>query len=250
MPGRSGETRRTPTADGGAVGGRGVEAGAQPAVEAQHGESRRVPVLLVGQFAARRAACTDRGHGHAVPARVARPGTTSGSGSVEGGQVPAREHAIGCGHERERRRTGRRPAGRLPAGDDAAAASSWGSSSTGAWPGCTSRPAAAAWAHTQGPPAGAGAAATPPARPWPGRANPIGYGMCAPTIATHGTPEQKARYLRPLFTTRRSGASSSASRAPGPTSPASRPEPSATATSGCSTGRRCGPRWRTFRPSA
>jgi alkylation response protein AidB-like acyl-CoA dehydrogenase len=29
--------------------------------------------------------------------------------------------------------------------------------------------------------------------------NPIGYGMCAPTIATHGTPEQKARYLRPLF---------------------------------------------------
>ena len=30
--------------------------------------------------------------------------------------------------------------------------------------------------------------------------NPIGYGMCAPTIATHGTPEQKERYLRPLFT--------------------------------------------------
>jgi alkylation response protein AidB-like acyl-CoA dehydrogenase len=30
--------------------------------------------------------------------------------------------------------------------------------------------------------------------------NPIGYGMCAPTIATHGTTEQKERYLRPLFT--------------------------------------------------
>ena len=30
--------------------------------------------------------------------------------------------------------------------------------------------------------------------------NPIGYGMCAPTIVTHGTPEQKDRYLRPLFT--------------------------------------------------
>src|SRR6516165_5127469 len=30
--------------------------------------------------------------------------------------------------------------------------------------------------------------------------NPIGYGMCAPTIATHGTPKQKERYLRPLFT--------------------------------------------------
>ncbi len=30
--------------------------------------------------------------------------------------------------------------------------------------------------------------------------NPIGYGMVAPTITAHGTDEQKARYLRPLFT--------------------------------------------------
>ena len=30
--------------------------------------------------------------------------------------------------------------------------------------------------------------------------NIIGYGMCAPTIVAHGTEEQKARYLRPLFT--------------------------------------------------
>src|SRR5580692_833421 len=36
--------------------------------------------------------------------------------------------------------------------------------------------------------------------PVSGIRNPIGYGMCAPTIATHGTPEQKERYLRPLFT--------------------------------------------------
>jgi alkylation response protein AidB-like acyl-CoA dehydrogenase len=35
--------------------------------------------------------------------------------------------------------------------------------------------------------------------PVAGLRNPIGYGMCAPTICTHGTPEQKARYLRPLF---------------------------------------------------
>jgi alkylation response protein AidB-like acyl-CoA dehydrogenase len=35
--------------------------------------------------------------------------------------------------------------------------------------------------------------------PAAGVRNPIGYGMCAPTIVTHGTPEQKARYLRPLF---------------------------------------------------
>ena len=36
--------------------------------------------------------------------------------------------------------------------------------------------------------------------PVAGMRNPIGYGMCAPTIVSHGTPEQKERYLRPLFT--------------------------------------------------
>src|SRR5207237_1894778 len=30
--------------------------------------------------------------------------------------------------------------------------------------------------------------------------NIIGHGMAAPTVATHGTPEQKQRHLRPLFT--------------------------------------------------
>jgi alkylation response protein AidB-like acyl-CoA dehydrogenase len=30
--------------------------------------------------------------------------------------------------------------------------------------------------------------------------NPIGYGMCAPTIHSHGSEDQKRRYLRPLFT--------------------------------------------------
>ncbi|HET9727908.1 MAG TPA: acyl-CoA dehydrogenase family protein, partial [Acidimicrobiia bacterium] len=29
--------------------------------------------------------------------------------------------------------------------------------------------------------------------------NPIGAGMCAPTLVTHGSDEQKTRYLRPLF---------------------------------------------------
>jgi alkylation response protein AidB-like acyl-CoA dehydrogenase len=37
--------------------------------------------------------------------------------------------------------------------------------------------------------------------PVSGFKNPIGYGMCAPTIVSHGTDEQKKRYLRPLFTT-------------------------------------------------
>src|ERR1700683_4577976 len=36
--------------------------------------------------------------------------------------------------------------------------------------------------------------------PVAGVRNPIEIGMCAPTIATHGTAEQKERYLRPLFT--------------------------------------------------
>jgi alkylation response protein AidB-like acyl-CoA dehydrogenase len=36
--------------------------------------------------------------------------------------------------------------------------------------------------------------------PHPYARNPIGYGMCAPTVVTHGSDEQKGRYLRPLFT--------------------------------------------------
>ncbi len=36
--------------------------------------------------------------------------------------------------------------------------------------------------------------------PLPYGRNPIGYGMCAPTVVTHGSDEQKQRYLRKLFT--------------------------------------------------
>jgi alkylation response protein AidB-like acyl-CoA dehydrogenase len=36
--------------------------------------------------------------------------------------------------------------------------------------------------------------------PSPYYRNPIGYGMGAPTVVTHGSDAQKARYLRPLFT--------------------------------------------------
>jgi alkylation response protein AidB-like acyl-CoA dehydrogenase len=36
--------------------------------------------------------------------------------------------------------------------------------------------------------------------PHPYPRNPIGYGMGAPTVFTHGSEEQRARYLRPLFT--------------------------------------------------
>ncbi len=36
--------------------------------------------------------------------------------------------------------------------------------------------------------------------PHPARFNVIGHGMGAPTVQVHGTPEQRQRYLRPLFT--------------------------------------------------
>ena len=36
--------------------------------------------------------------------------------------------------------------------------------------------------------------------PTMGLRNPIGLGMAAPTVVTHGSDDQKARYLRPLFT--------------------------------------------------
>jgi alkylation response protein AidB-like acyl-CoA dehydrogenase len=36
--------------------------------------------------------------------------------------------------------------------------------------------------------------------PNPVMRNPIGHGMCGPTVAVWGSEEQKARYLRPLFT--------------------------------------------------
>ncbi len=40
----------------------------------------------------------------------------------------------------------------------------------------------------------------PAGAPEPFSRNPIGWGMGAPTVVTHGSEAQKARYLRPLFT--------------------------------------------------
>ncbi len=40
----------------------------------------------------------------------------------------------------------------------------------------------------------------PAGAPNPFYRNPIGYGMCGPTVAVWGSEEQKSRYLRPLFT--------------------------------------------------
>jgi hypothetical protein len=62
--------------------------------------------------------------------------------------------------------------------------------------------------------------------------NIIGYGMVAPTIATHGTDEQKSRFLRPCSPAKRSGVSCSPSPARDRTWRRWRLEPSATAMSG------------------
>ena len=199
---------------------------------------------------ARRAGVTDSRHARQRSRARAGDAGRVVPGSVRVEQVPAREHAIGCGHESERRRAGGRPAGRLPAGDDAAAAV----------PGRAVRPRP-------------GLGALPARR---GRSRPDPEGPAAGAVAaqrrwrTGGRRAQphRLRHVRahhrhardaraegalpaaPLHRTRRSGASSSASRARAPTWPGCRPAPSATARSGCSTGRRSGPPWRTSPRSA
>ena len=69
---------------------------------------------------------------------------------------------------------------------------------------------------------------------------PMGLGLmlAAPTIATHGTREQIDRYSPISSPAARRGASSSASRAPGPTSPGSPQGQSTTATSGIVNGQK------------
>ena len=75
-----------------------------------------------------------------------------------------------------------------------------------------------------------------------GRLNPLGLNLAAPALFAHGTEEQRLRFLPKIVDTTESGASSSPSPAPGPTSPRWPPAPSGTATPGCSPARRCGPR--------
>ena len=69
-------------------------------------------------------------------------------------------------------------------------------------------------------------------RRYPWMRNAMGIGMCGPTIVARGTEEQRSASSARSSPPRRSGASCSASRAPAPTSPGSRPAPCATATSG------------------
>ena len=79
-----------------------------------------------------------------------------------------------------------------------------------------------------------------------GRVRRRASSMAGPTIIAHGTDEQKAA-LPAADAARRRGVVPAVQRAGrrAPTSPACRPGPCATATSGSSTGRRCGRRART-----
>ena len=88
-------------------------------------------------------------------------------------------------------------------------------------------------------------------RRWAGPArrgglNPIGHGMGAPTVVTHGSDDQKRRYLRPLFTNEEIWCQLFSEPGAGSDVASLATRASATATSGSSTARRCGPPWRTW----
>ena len=116
-----------------------------------------------------------------------------------------------------------------------------------------------AWVHYPEGLGGLGAAAAPPgrrrrrARPRPAprtttrAASASAWAWPRRRSCGYGTDEQQRASCGRCGPARRSGASCSASRAPAPTWPGSPPAPSATATTGWSTGRRCGPPARTRR---
>ena len=69
-------------------------------------------------------------------------------------------------------------------------------------------------------------------RRYPWIRNAMGIGMCGPTLVARGSASSRSASCGRSSPPRRSGASSSASRAPVPMSPGSRPWPCATVTSG------------------
>jgi alkylation response protein AidB-like acyl-CoA dehydrogenase len=68
----------------------------------------------------------------------------------------------------------------------------------------------------------------------------LGLLLAAPTIATHGTPEQIEHYVRDIVTGQRAWCQLFSEPGRAPTSPACRRRPCSTGTSTSSTARRCG----------
>lgn len=75
--------------------------------------------------------------------------------------------------------------------------------------------------------------------------NVIGLGMGGPVVISHGTEEQKKRYLPPLLSAEEIWCQGLASRTPAATFQGCRHVPRTRATTTSSMARRSGPRWRT-----
>ncbi len=73
-------------------------------------------------------------------------------------------------------------------------------SSTSVSRGCTSLRATVGSRSTRSTRRSSTSGSSRPVVPNPYYRNPIGYGMCGPTVEVWGSDEQKKRYLRPLFT--------------------------------------------------
>ena len=80
---------------------------------------------------------------------------------------------------------------------------------------------------------------------WNRELNLLGIGMGAGVLAAHGTDEQKAKWLRPMFTTEDMWCQLFSEPGAGSDLPTSQPRQSGTVTNGSSTVRRSGRRWPT-----
>ena len=160
---------------------------------------------------------------------ASRPGPSAcGPSSTERRTSPTlRDMTIAAEAETERdedrvAESGRAAARRAPAQLAPTSGSSSARSSTPGWPGSTSPRATAASASTPGSRRSSRSASAKAGAPHPYPRNPIGYGMGAPTVFTHGSDDAAGRATCARCSpARRCGASCSASRAPAPTSPAS-----------------------------